>query len=73
MAKELEHSVLQENLDRELQELNKRLELKEVKNIVVLIHTLYKHRRCCRQATHSYHSGRRFRFRADSNGILRVT
>ena len=39
MAKELEHTVLQENLDRELQELNKRLELKEVRNIVVLIHT----------------------------------
>ncbi len=29
-AKEWEHTMLQENLDKELQELNKRLEQKEV-------------------------------------------
>jgi hypothetical protein len=33
VAKELEHTSLQQNLDKELQELNKRLEQKEVKRL----------------------------------------
>lgn len=37
VAKELEHTSLQQNLDKELQELNKRLEQKEVKRLYFLV------------------------------------
>lgn len=45
MEKELEHSSIQEQLDRELQELDKRLEQKEVNvlGIVLSFHTYYFH------------------------------
>ncbi len=37
-AKEWEHTMLQENLDKELQELNKRLEQKEVSTTTPILH-----------------------------------